>query len=110
METEWRVARSDVRERVEGRMATACYSIEKDSIGWVIRAGHEAVVICKEKRIAVNTARYAGRLMFLHGEIPECDAEPLVSTQDHGMCRAVAVGTTRFRAIAVGATRSRMVQ
>ena len=91
-------------------MAAACYSIEKDSIGWVIRAGHEAVLICKEKRVAVNTARYAGRLMFLHGEIPECETEPLVSTQDHGMRRAVAVGTTRFRAVAAGATRLRIMQ
>ncbi len=91
-------------------MAAVCYSIEKESIGWVIRAGHEAVLICKEKRVAVNTARYAGRLMFLHGEIPECDTEPLVSTQDHGAHRAGAVGTTRLRAVAVGATHLRIMQ
>jgi hypothetical protein len=91
-------------------MAAACYSIEKDSIGWVIRAGHEAVLICKEKRVAITTARYAGRLMFLHGEIPECDTEPLVSVQDHRAHRTGAVGTTRFRAVAVGATRLRIMQ
>ncbi len=91
-------------------MAAACYSIEKESIGWVVRVGHEAVLICKEKRVAINTARYAGRLMFLHGEIPECDTEPLVCMQDRCMHRAVAVGTTRFRAVAVGATRLRIMQ
>ena len=91
-------------------MAAACYSIEKESIGWVVRVGHEAVLICKEKRIAVSTARYAGRLMFLHGEIAECDTEPLVSTPDHGAHRAVAVGTTRLRAVAVGATCLRIMQ
>jgi hypothetical protein len=48
--------------------------------------------------------------MFLHGEIPECDTEPLVSTPDHGAHRAVAVGTTRLRAVAVGATCLRIMQ
>jgi hypothetical protein len=62
------MARSRFIERVEGNM-TACYAIEKDSIGWVIWAGGNAVLTCREKRMAVNTARYAGALLVLQGEI-----------------------------------------
>jgi hypothetical protein len=89
-------------------MTAACYSVEKNSIGWVIRAGHEAVLTCKEKRIAIDTAIHAGRL--LQGEIPACDIEPFMDPEHRGACHAVAVRTASFRAAASGATCLPMVQ
>jgi hypothetical protein len=57
---------------VEGKM-TACYAIEKDSVGWVIWAGGKAVLTCSQKRTAVDTAGYAGQLLILDGEISACE-------------------------------------
>jgi hypothetical protein len=81
-------------------MAEACYSIEKDSVGWVIRASGEAILICKEKRMAINIARYAGRLLFLHGEISEHDIEPSMSRRAaRGARRTADAGAARLKIV-----------
>ena len=88
-------ARSKFIERVEGKMTTTRYAIEKDSIGWVIRAGGKAVLTCREKRMAISTARYAGRLLILHGETFAHDAgieSPVPLTRRRGARDGVAVG------------------
>jgi len=70
-------------------MAQACYEIEKTAVGWVVRAGNEAVLICRQKKTAINTARYAGQLMFVDGEICESEVEPCVSPQAHPGTRSI---------------------
>jgi hypothetical protein len=85
-------------ERMEGAMAQVCYSIKRDSIGWVISASGDAVLICKEKRIAINTARYAGRLLFVDGGLSGHDTEPRVClTERRGARGAPAIAATGMR-------------
>jgi hypothetical protein len=77
-------------ERMEGAMAQVCYSIKRDSIGWVIWASGDAVLICKEKRIAINTARYAGRLLFVDGGSSRRGTEPRVCLTERRGAPAIA--------------------
>ena len=80
-------------------MAEACYAVEKALVGWVIRAGDEAVLICRQKKMAVDTARSAGRLMFLNGEICENDIEPSVNRNHREIRRPLPliIGATCLR-------------
>jgi hypothetical protein len=66
---------------LEIRMAQACYSIEKTMCGWIIRVDGEAVMLCKEKKMALNIARHAGRLMGPHGDIAEYAITPSVTIE-----------------------------
>jgi hypothetical protein len=81
----------------DGRMADAYYTIEKATFGWVVRVDGEAVLICRQKKTAINTARYAGRLMFLDGEISECDVEPSVDGDGAGVRDTAASGAAYLR-------------
>jgi hypothetical protein len=87
-------------ERMEGAMAQVCYSIKRDSIGWVIWASGDAVLICKEKRIAINTARYAGRLLFVDGGLSGHDTERGVNlTERRGVRHTDTIKATHLRRV-----------
>ena len=81
-------------------MTAACYVIEKISVGWVIRASGKAVLICGQKRMAVNTARIAGELLVRDGEISahEHGVESCVHVPEYGGARdAIADAAMRLK-------------
>jgi hypothetical protein len=77
-------------------MAEACYAVEKALVGWVIRAGDEAVLICRQKKMAVDTARFAGELLLLNSEICEGEIEPSVA-EDFADRHPIGAGTACLR-------------